>query len=302
MCINTLAVESVSSILRDSQKAESIVLVKTVEKVDTTLSLESRAGSRVMSEKYAKHSRKPLLAAKKTSVKEGRGSENGGGGEGVGEGEGRGWSGGVGFGMSLGWEATPPIAGSGTSVGKGVSSTLGVRDSKPTMLSGGREGGIVPGRVGDEPGSRASPVHTRSRDSDEDEDAEDQSDDSDSSHGTVVSLSTSLPIVFSGLQQQTPKPSPLASTNAGAGSTTSSGVGTNITCSSASAATAASRDVLTVQQQPIPKTMPIVSTTLGERIMSTMKRAAQAPGKGTCGGVHVYIQSCMWILCVHILL
>lgn len=231
--------------------------VKTVETVDATLSVESRTGGRAMAEKYSKH-RKPLSAAKKTGLKEG---------EGVGVGEGRGWSGdGVGFGMGLGWDASAlAVPGSGAALGKGTSSTRNLRDTKLTLLSG-----LVPGRV-EEPGRCDSPVRTGS---DEEVDLEGQSDDSDSSCGTVVSLSTSLPIVFSGLQQ-TPKPSPLATTNTGVGA-------------SANAVSPAADDednLLVGSEQPIARAMP-VATTLGDRGMNSVKKMPQVVGMK---GMHTHL-------------
>ena len=268
-------VESVSSILRDSQRPESSVSVKTVEKVDALLALEPRTAGRPMSEKYVKQSRRPLLSAKKMGLKEGRMGERGGEGEGVGEG--RGWSGdGVGLGMGLGWEASAlSLPGSGVAGSKGASSSRSLRDGRLSLLSG-----VIPGRV-EEPDSRDSPL---SRGSDDEDDLEGQSDDSDSSCGTVVSLSTSLPIVFSGLHQQTPKPSPLATTNTGV-----SGPGT-IT---PAADEEEEDDLLVGSEQPIAKAMPVPSAGLGERIISTVKKTSQVVGMK---GMYMY----MYKVCTHV--
>ena len=222
-CTQTLSyipalVESVSSnLLRGgSQRTDSGPTAKVVEKIDTSPSLEVRSeGSRMtMSEKHVKHGeRKTHPMIKKVG---GRGGERGGEGEGVGERGG--WSD-VEDGVDLGWEATPQVATSGVSGSKGL-----VRSIKDA--AGGREGGVIPGRIIEEPGSCASPTPSRGRDSDEEDEG---ADDSDSSSGTVVSLSTSLPIVFSGLQHgMPPKPSPLVSTTAcGAISTSADGTTTD---------------------------------------------------------------------------
>ena len=272
------------------------MLVKTVE---TVSSLETRAGSRIMTEKYIKHGGRklPPVVAKKTAVKEGRGGEKMGGGgdeESVGEGEGGGWSSeGVELGVGLRLESMPPCTGSGTVVTKGASSArYSTRDSgKPAVLyAGSRDGGLVLDRGGEEP---ASPTGTRSHDSYEDNDTDEQSDDSDSSSGTVVSLSTSLPIVFSGLQSQIPKPSPLANTGSGTtiiaynGTATSASIASAINASPVAAggnsSGGAGRDSLAVSQQHIAaKTMPAVSVTSGDKITGGAKRPAD-PGlaKGT---------------------
>ena len=277
------------------------MLVKTVERLDTVSSLETRASSRMMTEKYVKHGgRKVLPVSKKTAVKEGRGGErvgSGGDGKSVLEGERHEWSSeGVVLGTGLGWESMPPYTGSGSAVGRGASSArYSIRDSgKPGILcAGSRDGGLILGRGGEEP---ASPTPTHSRDSDEDDDVEEQSDDSDSSRGTVVSLSTSLPIIFSGLQSQTPKPSPLANTGSSSTvtayseATTSTSVASAITATAAAASGSSSSggtgrgDSLTVSQQPTAaKVLPAVSLTPGDRITSGVKRPASVPGpaKGT---------------------
>ena len=217
-CFCLDAVETVSShLVRGGSvvKSDSGVIVKTVEKLDTT-------PSRIMTEKHnIKHGgRKTVQVTKKTVGKEGR--VGGGDVEGVGEGEGWG-SGGVGSSsMDLGWEA---VVTQGPSViGKGSSQ----RDRGASV--GSWDGGLIPGRLTEELSSCVSPSLSRGRVSDGDVDTDGQSgDDSDSSCGTVVSLSTSLPIIFSGLQhqqqqqqqQQIARPSPLASATVAGISTTS---------------------------------------------------------------------------------
>ena len=111
----------------------------------------------------------------------------------------------------------------------------------------------------------------------------------------MVSLSTSLPIIFSGLQSQTPKPSPLANTGSSSTVTAYSEATTNASIASAITATAAASgssssggtgrgDSLTVSQQPTTaKVLPAVSLMPGDRITSGVKRPASVPGpaKGT---------------------
>lgn len=151
------------------------------------------------SDKHTKHSRKPqYVFSSKKLVKETRG-DRGTGADGAGEGEERA-SESVSFSVSLGWD----MPSGGGVVSRGWSSAR----SRTGTPASNRD---VPVRAGDDAGSRMSP--TGSGDS-EDDDDDGRADDSDSSRGTVVSLSTSLPIVFSGLQQM-PKPSPLASTGIG---------------------------------------------------------------------------------------
>ena len=304
----SIAVESVSSIQRDPLKSDggSIVSVKTVERQDSSSSQDSR--TKAMTEKHTKHSRKPqyvLSAAKKALGKEGR-AERGGSGDGLGEGEGKGgWSGdGLSFSMSLGWEATQG-GGSGvnSASSKGVSSTRSSKDGRLNILAGGMEGGFGVGRVGDEPGSRASPARTRSKDSDEEEregegeGEEDggQSDDSDSSRGTVVSLSTSLPIVFSGLQQQTPRPSPLVSNTGLSSSTPGSGGGGD---GGGGGGGGGSRDLLSVAQQPLARAG---GSGVGERVTGGVKRPALIPDsvKGTS---YMYIPLYILYSCIYALL
>ena len=187
----------------------------TVERLDTAISRDTRS----MSDRHSKHGgRKTVQVTKKAAGREGR---EGGSGESEGAGEGEGWSGGgggggVGSGMDLGgWEGVSPapaVSGKGGPV--------------PRRDRGGSVGGwdgVV--RGGEDPTSLHSPSLSRGRDSDGDGDMDGQSgDDSDSSCGTVVSLSTSLPIVFSGLHhlQQTTRPSPLASGGISTSPTTTS--------------------------------------------------------------------------------
>ena len=307
-----------------------------VETVETVSSLDTRASGRVMTEKYVKHSGRKLLpvVAKKTVVKEGRGGEkmgSGGDGESVGEREGYGWSGeGVELGVGLGWESMPPCTGGGAAITKGASSSrYSSKDSgKPAVLcAGGSDRGLILGRGGEEP---ASPIGTCSRDSDEDDDADEQSDDSDSSCGTVVSLSTSLPIVFSGLQSQTPKPSPLANTGSSStiitynGTATSASVASTINASSAAASGSGStggagRDSLVFSQQHIAaKTMPAVYVTPGDKVTSGAKRPTDTGlVKGTmyvfmCDvhtciyvihtrmRIYMYVRTCMYVYVVHV--
>ena len=210
MCIfNT--VQNVTSILKEYQKGNGI-------KIHQDSCPETKA--RMAPEKHVKHTRKPQYVFPSKKVrKEGRGGSEGSleeeekEEEEEEEEEGRGQSGDcVSLNMSLGWDRTSSGVGSG-SMSK-ASVTRSLRDGRQTTgvgVGGGWDGASCQSEEG--PANHVSP--TSSRDSEED----DQAEDSDSSRGTVVSLSTSLPIVFSGLQQL---PKPLAPGTAATGSSTTS--------------------------------------------------------------------------------
>ena len=265
--ISSRAVESVTSILKDSPKGDSSVSGKSTERQDSS---SSDLRTRMASDKHTKHSRKPqYVFSSKKLVKELRG-DRGAGVDGAGEGEEK-VSESVSFSVSLGWD----VPSGGGVVPRAFSSTR----SRTGTPASNREMSV---RGGDDAGSRASP--TGSGDSDDEDDG--RADDSDSSRGTVVSLSTSLPIVFSGLQQ-TPKPSPLAATGSGG-----SGDGVNGATGDGDGAGGeggggggggGAKDF----PSPTPS-IPKVSSILAERVGGMVRKGAHTtPVKGTC--VHVVI-------------
>ena len=207
MCV---AVESVSSslLLRGGTRAESGLVV---ERMDVGSPHEARLRP-TASEKQVKHGgggRKLLQAGRRPRETAIVRRISGGGVEEGDPDDIEGWGSGA---EPLMWETTPP---GGTATGRltspgGVSSRDGVGRLSST---GAWEGVMVPSRVMEELplSSRASPTLSRGSghlSDDIEGDSDGLSDDSDSSGGTVVSLSTSLPIKFSGLQQQQ-RPSPL---------------------------------------------------------------------------------------------
>ena len=236
--------------------AASGVTVKTVERIDTMASLEVKGGSRgVVSEKHAKHGGRKLLPVVKK--REARGS---GEGEGMGEMEDQGWSG---VGVDFGWEARS------------------TRDGK--SLAGG-----VLGRMVEDPSSRSSPALSRGRDSEEEEDGGERgSDNSDSSCGTVVSLSTSLPIIFSGLnqqqqqQQQLQRPSPLLCGSTTAGGAASVSVVDDGAGSAGATGADGGKDGATEARAAVPV---VAAVAAGERIATGVKKTAPLTAlvKGTC--------------------
>ena len=164
--------------------------------MDTGSPVESRGSLR--GGVLAKHGGRKSLQATRKARETGRGGEEGE----VGEGEGL-WTGGV----EPGWETMPPGMGGTGKVGQGPSRGR-------LSSTGGWEGGVVPSHVMEDLPSRASPTLSRGSaghfSDDGEGDSDGLSDDSDSSGGTVISLSTSLPIKFSGLTHQQHRPSPLA--------------------------------------------------------------------------------------------
>ena len=237
--------------------AASGVTVKTVERIDTVASLEVKGGGRgVVSEKHAKHGGRKLLPVVKK--REARGS---GEGEGMGEVEDQGWSG---VGVDFGWEARS------------------TRDAK--SLAGG-----ILGRVVEDSSSRSSPALSRGRDSEEEEDGGERgSDDSDSSCGTVVSLSTSLPIIFSGLnqqqqqqQQQLQRPSPLLCGSTTAGGAASVSVVDDGAGSAGATGADGGKDGVTEARAAVPV---VAAVAAGERIATGVKKTAPLTAlvKGTC--------------------
>ena len=275
VCVCGSTVESVSPLLLRGSgvRGESGL---TVERMEIGSPQEHR-GRGTTSEKTPKHctssgsgGRKTMQVVRKTKESVGRrvsgGTDDGDDAEG--------W----GSGAEAVWETTPP----------GGTPSLGRITSRGRLTSaGGWEGGVVPSRViEDLPGSaRASPTLSRAsgRLSDEGEgDSDGLSDDSGSSGGTVVSLSTSLPIKFSGLQhhqQQLQRPSPLTTT-AAAGSTAGDTSGPPSTAGGDVVSVSVSQAMEDKSSSPPSGSVSAVSSSQGERGGKRGTVAATTTAKG----------------------
>ena len=243
-----------------------------MERMDTGSPVEQPRGSRgSVSDKPPKHGGRKTLQAARKAREMGRGGDEAE----VGEGEGV-WT----SGAEPGWETTPPGGGGAGRMSQGPS-----RGARLSSTGSGWEGGVVPSHVMEDLPSRASPTLSRgstSRLSDDGEgDSDGLSDDSDSSGGTVVSLSTSLPIKFAGLQQSH-RPSPLAtavSTTTGSGSLAPDGA-------TSGASGGDGLDVVSVASQSTTETKSSPTAQGSEKVAGDSKRPATTTAP--IRGLHIF--------------